>query len=177
MFRGCLPQRPGLAWTSPLCLTSPGLAAALSASCPTTEIVERVSRGEQPPFRPSLALQSHLEGLGQLMQRCWAEEPQERPPFQQIRLMLRKFNRLLVFVHLSAPLPRPQQPPCAPHLSLFPAVAREPTLARRALLLRGAGQRGAHTPGLPPSLGGCLLLCAPPIPAHPSASPCAHTRS
>ncbi|XP_039074910.1 atrial natriuretic peptide receptor 1 isoform X2 [Hyaena hyaena] len=57
------------------------------------EIVERVSRGEQPPFRPSLALQSHLEGLGQLMQRCWAEEPQERPPFQQIRLMLRKFNR------------------------------------------------------------------------------------
>uniref|UniRef100_A0A7N5JIA4 Guanylate cyclase n=1 Tax=Ailuropoda melanoleuca TaxID=9646 RepID=A0A7N5JIA4_AILME len=57
------------------------------------EIVERVTRGEQPPFRPSLALQSHLEELGQLMQRCWAEEPQERPPFEQIRLMLRKFNR------------------------------------------------------------------------------------
>ncbi|XP_034865513.1 atrial natriuretic peptide receptor 1 isoform X3 [Mirounga leonina] len=57
------------------------------------EIVERVTRGAQPPFRPSLALQSHLEELGQLMQRCWAEEPQERPPFQQIRLMLRKFNR------------------------------------------------------------------------------------
>ncbi|XP_029086325.1 atrial natriuretic peptide receptor 1 isoform X1 [Monodon monoceros] len=57
------------------------------------EIIERVTRGEQPPFRPSLALQSHLEELGQLMQRCWAEDPQERPPFQQIRLMLRKFNR------------------------------------------------------------------------------------
>ncbi|XP_004619297.1 atrial natriuretic peptide receptor 1 [Sorex araneus] len=57
------------------------------------EIVERVTRGEQPPFRPSLALQSHLEELGQLMQRCWAEDPQERPPFQQIRLALRKFNR------------------------------------------------------------------------------------
>ncbi|MBV97365.1 Atrial natriuretic peptide receptor 1, partial [Eschrichtius robustus] len=56
------------------------------------EIIERVTRGEQPPFRPSLALQSHLEELGQLMQRCWAEDPQERPPFQQIRLMLRKFN-------------------------------------------------------------------------------------
>uniref|UniRef100_A0A452V4P1 Guanylate cyclase n=1 Tax=Ursus maritimus TaxID=29073 RepID=A0A452V4P1_URSMA len=28
------------------------------------EIVERVTRGEQPPFRPSLALQSHLEELG-----------------------------------------------------------------------------------------------------------------
>ncbi|KAM4806196.1 atrial natriuretic peptide receptor 1 isoform X1 [Urocitellus parryii] len=57
------------------------------------EIIERVTRGEQPPFRPSLALQSHLEELGQLMQRCWAEDPQERPPFQQIRLILRKFNR------------------------------------------------------------------------------------
>ncbi|XP_062048275.1 atrial natriuretic peptide receptor 1 isoform X3 [Lepus europaeus] len=57
------------------------------------EIIERVTRGEQPPFRPSLALQSHMEELGQLMQRCWAEDPQERPPFQQIRLTLRKFNR------------------------------------------------------------------------------------
>ncbi|XP_060057432.1 atrial natriuretic peptide receptor 1 isoform X1 [Erinaceus europaeus] len=57
------------------------------------EIIERVTRGEQPPFRPSLALQSHPEGLGQLMQRCWAEDPQERPPFQQIRLLLRRFNR------------------------------------------------------------------------------------
>lgn len=57
------------------------------------EIIERVTRGEQPPFRPSLALQSHLEELGLLMQRCWAEDPQERPPFQQIRLTLRKFNR------------------------------------------------------------------------------------
>nr|KAF6291217.1 natriuretic peptide receptor 1 [Myotis myotis] len=57
------------------------------------EIIERVTRGEQPPFRPSLDLQSHLEELGHLMQRCWAEDPQERPPFQQIRTMLRKFNR------------------------------------------------------------------------------------
>ncbi|XP_043820485.1 atrial natriuretic peptide receptor 1 isoform X1 [Dromiciops gliroides] len=57
------------------------------------EIIERVVRGEQPPFRPSLALHCHLEELGQLMQKCWAEDPQERPPFQQIRLMLRKFNR------------------------------------------------------------------------------------
>ncbi|KAM6217173.1 atrial natriuretic peptide receptor 1 [Rhynchocyon petersi] len=57
------------------------------------EIIERVTRGERPPFRPSLNLQSQLEELGQLMQRCWAEDPQERPPFQQIRMLLRKFNR------------------------------------------------------------------------------------
>ncbi|XP_069851644.1 atrial natriuretic peptide receptor 1 isoform X3 [Dipodomys merriami] len=57
------------------------------------KIIERVTRGEKPPFRPSLTLQSHLEEIGHLMQRCWAEDPQERPPFQQIRLTLRKFNR------------------------------------------------------------------------------------
>ena len=82
-----------------------------------TEIIERVTRGEQPPFRPSLALQSHLEELGQLMQRCWAEDPQERPPFQQIRLMLRKFNRSLALVLGRPSLLHPRQPPCIPHLS------------------------------------------------------------
>uniref|UniRef100_F6VZR7 Guanylate cyclase n=1 Tax=Monodelphis domestica TaxID=13616 RepID=F6VZR7_MONDO len=41
------------------------------------EIIERVVRGEQPPFRPSLALHCHLEELGQLMQKCWAEDPQD----------------------------------------------------------------------------------------------------
>lgn len=66
-----------------------------------TEIIERVTRGEQPPFRPSMDLQSHLEELGQLMQRCWAEDPQERPPFQQIRLALRKFNKSVVSLHNS----------------------------------------------------------------------------
>ena len=88
-----------------------------------TEIIERVTRGEQPPFRPSLALQSHLEELGQLMQRCWAEDPQERPPFQQIRLMLRKFNRSLALVLGRPSLLHPRQPPCIPHLSLIPVVA------------------------------------------------------
>lgn len=154
-------------------LTSPGLAPALSPSCLTTEIVERVTRGEQPPFRPSLALQSHLEELGQLMQRCWAEEPQERPPFQQIRLMLRKFNRLLVFV---CP-PCPTATLCPTLKSFLPAVARDPTAARRPLL-RGTEQRGAHTLVLQPSPGGHLLHCAPlDPPPHPSASPCAHTLS
>lgn len=85
-----------------------------------------MTRGEQPPFRPSLVLQSHLEELGQLMQRCWAEDPQERPPFQQIRLMLRKFNRLLALALGCPSLLHPQQPPCIPRLSLIPVVA-EPT--------------------------------------------------
>lgn len=78
------------------CAARPLVMQLLSASPPHTEIIERVTRGEQPPFRPSMDLQSHLEDLGQLMQRCWAEDPQERPPFQQIRLALRKFNKSVV---------------------------------------------------------------------------------
>uniref|UniRef100_A0A8C5P3Z9 Guanylate cyclase n=1 Tax=Jaculus jaculus TaxID=51337 RepID=A0A8C5P3Z9_JACJA len=84
------------------------------------EIVERVTRGEQPPFRPSPALHCHLE-LGQLMQRCWAEEPQERPPFQQIRLALRKFNRSLVSGDFSPSRPSPPQLPACPVLPRVPS--------------------------------------------------------
>lgn len=114
LFHGCLGTFPVPSLVLDLPTVSPW--PPLSPSSPTTEIVERVTRGEQPPFRPSLALQSHLEELGQLMQRCWAEEPQERPPFQQIRLMLRKFNRLL-------PAPPSPTATLVPQLSLLPAVA------------------------------------------------------
>lgn len=94
----------------------------LSAYRSHTEIIERVTRGEQPPFRPSMTLQSHLEELGQLMQRCWAEDPQERPPFQQIRLALRKFNKLVVssrhtYTCLSSGRGSPPQPTAAPQAS------------------------------------------------------------
>ncbi|CAB1334274.1 unnamed protein product [Coregonus sp. 'balchen'] len=34
----------------------------------------------------------HSQELGQLMQRCWAEEPTERPEFNHIKLLLRKQN-------------------------------------------------------------------------------------
>ncbi|KAG7232989.1 hypothetical protein INR49_007886 [Caranx melampygus] len=36
---------------------------------------------------------AHSPELGQLMQRCWAEEPTERPEFNHIRLLLRKQNK------------------------------------------------------------------------------------
>ncbi|KAM3858519.1 atrial natriuretic peptide receptor 1-like [Diretmus argenteus] len=57
------------------------------------EIVERVLEGRRPPLRPSLCSQSHSEELGLLMQRCWSEEPPERPDFHTIKLLLRKQNR------------------------------------------------------------------------------------
>ncbi|KAK3508281.1 hypothetical protein QTP70_019510 [Hemibagrus guttatus] len=57
------------------------------------QIVERVADGRWPYLRPLLCTQSHSEELGQLMQRCWAEEPSDRPDFNQIKVMLRKQNR------------------------------------------------------------------------------------
>ncbi|XP_030637651.1 atrial natriuretic peptide receptor 1 [Chanos chanos] len=57
------------------------------------EIIDRVALGEWPYLRPSVDTQVHSEELGQLMQRCWAEEPTERPEFNQIKVLLRKQNR------------------------------------------------------------------------------------
>ncbi|XP_041843652.1 atrial natriuretic peptide receptor 1-like isoform X2 [Melanotaenia boesemani] len=56
------------------------------------EIVDRVILGEWPCLRPTIDPQNHTPELGQLMQRCWAEEPTERPDFNHIRLLLRKQN-------------------------------------------------------------------------------------
>lgn len=57
------------------------------------EIIERVKSREKPSFRPSTNVYCHIEELGLLMQRCWAEDIMERPDFNQIKILLRKFNR------------------------------------------------------------------------------------
>ncbi|KAI5618230.1 atrial natriuretic peptide receptor 1, partial [Silurus asotus] len=57
------------------------------------EIVDRVALGECPYLRPAINTQAHSEELGLLMQRCWAEEPAERPEFSHIKVLLRKQNR------------------------------------------------------------------------------------
>ncbi|KAM4690328.1 atrial natriuretic peptide receptor 1 [Rhinophrynus dorsalis] len=57
------------------------------------EIIEQVRSQEKPYFRPSTNLYCHIEELGLLMQRCWAEDQLERPDFNQIKVLLRKFNR------------------------------------------------------------------------------------
>uniref|UniRef100_A0A4W5N2V5 Guanylate cyclase n=1 Tax=Hucho hucho TaxID=62062 RepID=A0A4W5N2V5_9TELE len=57
------------------------------------EIMDRVALGECPCLRPAVNPQIHSQELGQLMQRCWAEEPTERPEFNHIKLLLRKQNR------------------------------------------------------------------------------------
>ncbi|KAK5855546.1 hypothetical protein PBY51_005642 [Eleginops maclovinus] len=57
------------------------------------EIVQAVRHGSTPPIRPSLCPYSHSEELGLLMQRCWNQEPGERPDFSCIKILLRKQHR------------------------------------------------------------------------------------
>uniref|UniRef100_A0AAX7UUH8 Guanylate cyclase n=1 Tax=Astatotilapia calliptera TaxID=8154 RepID=A0AAX7UUH8_ASTCA len=61
-----------------------------SHSLSPKEIVQAVIHGGTPPLRPSLCFHSHSEELGVLMQRCWSEEPSERPDFNTIKILLRK---------------------------------------------------------------------------------------
>ncbi|XP_078031898.1 atrial natriuretic peptide receptor 1 [Epinephelus lanceolatus] len=57
------------------------------------EIVQAVRHGGASPLRPSLCFHSHSEELGVLMQRCWSEEPGDRPDFNTIKILLRKQHR------------------------------------------------------------------------------------
>ncbi|XP_076610166.1 atrial natriuretic peptide receptor 1 isoform X2 [Chaetodon auriga] len=57
------------------------------------EIVQMVVQGGTPPLRPSLCFHSHSEELGVLMQRCWSQEPSDRPDFNTIKILLRKQHR------------------------------------------------------------------------------------
>ncbi|XP_077334342.1 atrial natriuretic peptide receptor 2 [Lithobates pipiens] len=57
------------------------------------EIVQKVRNGQRPFFRPTVDTSCHSEELGILMDRCWAEEPLDRPDFSQIKMYICKFNK------------------------------------------------------------------------------------
>ncbi|XP_067354009.1 atrial natriuretic peptide receptor 1 isoform X2 [Channa argus] len=80
-------------------ITDYGLESLRTSSCPEdthafyAHIIQAVIQGGIPPLRPSLCFHSHSEELGVLMQRCWSEEPSERPDFNTIKILLRKQHR------------------------------------------------------------------------------------
>ncbi|CAM4553713.1 unnamed protein product [Lepidochelys olivacea] len=57
------------------------------------EVVQKVRNSQQPFFRPSIDLGLHSEELAVLMERCWAQDPAERPDFSQIKIFIRRFNK------------------------------------------------------------------------------------
>uniref|UniRef100_A0A8B9EWW9 Atrial natriuretic peptide receptor 2 n=1 Tax=Amazona collaria TaxID=241587 RepID=A0A8B9EWW9_9PSIT len=57
------------------------------------EIVQKVRNSQKPFFRPSIDIGVHSEELAVLMERCWAQDPAERPDFSQIKIFIRRFNK------------------------------------------------------------------------------------
>lgn len=57
------------------------------------EIVQKVRNGQRPYFRPSIDRTQLNEELVLLMERCWAQDPTERPDFGQIKGFIRRFNK------------------------------------------------------------------------------------
>lgn len=52
-------------------------------------IVARIAAHESPAFRPFIGQHDCPPDLAELMEKCWAEDPDERPMFSSIRSMVR----------------------------------------------------------------------------------------
>ncbi|XP_076336084.1 atrial natriuretic peptide receptor 1-like isoform X1 [Tachypleus tridentatus] len=57
------------------------------------EIVELVKKKDKPYFRPFLEEDLCDEELAFMIKRCWAEDPAERPDFQNLKSIIRKLNK------------------------------------------------------------------------------------
>ncbi|XP_077865373.1 atrial natriuretic peptide receptor 1-like [Saccoglossus kowalevskii] len=64
-----------------------------SSTMTPQEIVERVKNVESPPFRPVVDKDSCPLELHQLMEKCLAELPSDRPDVSEVRSYVRKLNR------------------------------------------------------------------------------------
>ncbi|KAL3231297.1 hypothetical protein MRX96_023345 [Rhipicephalus microplus] len=60
--------------------------------CPK-EIVSNVQLGHKVPFRPLLEEDCCSEELAQMIRKCWAEDPAERPDFQTLKPLIRRLNK------------------------------------------------------------------------------------
>lgn len=58
-----------------------------------SEILDRVSMGIIPPFRPELVSPDCPNSLKKVVQACWAEDPSHRPEFSKIKPAIRKISK------------------------------------------------------------------------------------
>ncbi|NP_001161643.1 receptor guanylyl cyclase-like protein [Saccoglossus kowalevskii] len=56
------------------------------------EIVQKVRASNRPYFRPSVDKSTCPEELYPVMEKCWAQDPAERPDFSSVRTTMRKLN-------------------------------------------------------------------------------------
>ncbi|XP_048251029.1 atrial natriuretic peptide receptor 1-like isoform X2 [Haliotis rufescens] len=58
------------------------------------EICQKVKTGVKPYFRPTLEdYDCPCDELADVIRRCWAEDPMERPDFQALKSIIRKLNK------------------------------------------------------------------------------------
>ncbi|ELU05459.1 hypothetical protein CAPTEDRAFT_119985 [Capitella teleta] len=56
------------------------------------DIIKRVKAGENPPFRPQLPSEGRgsFDQIIELMEECWNEDPNARPPFKKIKKIIKR---------------------------------------------------------------------------------------
>lgn len=60
-------------------------------------ILERIEAHEATPFRPFIGQRDCPPDVLDLMEKCWADNPEERPPFVTIRSTVRDIMKLVWF--------------------------------------------------------------------------------
>merc|ERR1712151_1346610 len=80
-------------------------------------IADAVSHGERPPV-PLDAAERAPPGHIDLMQRCWHQDPNKRPPFDSILDELREMQTSWYKLHAPRRPDRPNRPMRSPHAYL-----------------------------------------------------------
>lgn len=57
------------------------------------ELVKQIRKNMEPPFRPSIMDNVGPPALVDLMQRCWAQEPIDRPRLTEIKNIMNQLSR------------------------------------------------------------------------------------
>ncbi|XP_078664612.1 atrial natriuretic peptide receptor 1-like [Branchiostoma floridae x Branchiostoma belcheri] len=56
------------------------------------DMLQRVQHSEEPPYRPTVSDVVCPQNLRSLMEKCWSEDPEERPDFHSLRGMVKKLS-------------------------------------------------------------------------------------
>ncbi len=57
------------------------------------EIVAKLRRCSEPPFRPELPTETEETQMVKVMTKCWSETPEARPSFDEINKAIREMNK------------------------------------------------------------------------------------
>ena len=57
------------------------------------EVIRRVSNKESPPYRPRMDKGQCIGQLYDLMEQCWAEDPNDRPRFGEVMKVMKVITK------------------------------------------------------------------------------------